>query len=191
MSDRGRVFVFVVIIVVIALLGYFLFRGGPNRGASPINKPPVLTDYINNSSKVQLTIDGKINADESHRSIHISVSSSERTFEVIQGYEGHVIKSQNYYNNKPAYDAFLRALNQEGFTKVRSITNTDYRGVCPFGWRYLYELDNSGKRLQFLWGSTCSGLGTSGSSVDLINALFKSQIPKYDQLTTDVSLSLD
>lgn len=189
MSDRGRRISFIIITAFLVFVGYLLLRGGPNhvQTVTPTNKPIKLTDYINSDSRVQLTINGRINSNELHRVIKISVAQNERTIDIYQGYENNILNSQRYDNNPAAYDSFMQAINLSGFAKPRRTALKSELGVCPLGFRYVYELFDNSNRKQRSWSATCNA-GSFGGNINLINALFQKQIPDYASLTGKVEL---
>lgn len=175
---------FVVLIVVV------FTRQGP-RTPTVGNKIVKLTDYVNKNSEVRLTIDGSINAEENHRSIQISITPNSRTLTVFQGYDQTVLRQQAYPNASSAYDNFLRALANLSFIKERTgIKQTDERGVCPTGNRYIYQLREDDKDVTRLWSTSCSGgQGTFAGNGPTVRDLFQRQIPDYAKLTADVRLT--
>jgi len=186
---RRIVVVIAVILVVIA--GIAVIRGGnQQKPLSPAaNKPLTLPEYGNTTGQVSWTIDGRVNGDDIHRQIRVTVSRDSRVIDVIQGYGGIVMTTKQYYNTLQAYDVFLRAINTEKFLLARKgVKNTDERGQCPLGFRNIFKLEQDNKQISRLWSSTCSGIGTfAGNTADL-QVLFKRQIPDYDKLTAQVAL---
>lgn len=180
-------------LVVIGLLifGVSLITGGGKKTPSTsVQVQKSLTDYASTDATVSLKIKGIINGDELHREILITVGRDLRSLNIIQGYQGTVIKNQNYYNNQPAYDEFLHAINRANFSKQRksSAPKSD-SGVCPLGNRYVFTLSQGGRDISSLWSATCSGVGTSAANSQTLLTLFQNQIPDYAKLTRDVSLS--
>lgn len=188
MSSRGRRITILFIAAILILTGYLLLRGGPNGGqTSSAKKPIALTDYINDHSMVRMTINGRINSNEMHRVIQISVAQNETTINVFQGYEQNILKAQRYSNNFGSYDNFIHALYLAGFAKTRSNRLPSELGVCPLGFRYVYELFDNNKQLLRTWSATCNG-GTYGGNANLTLDLFQRQIPNYGALTNNVQL---
>lgn len=189
MRDAIRSFVIFVVAVFVIIFGFSFIRNSLFRSSTRTNvqsKP--LTDYIDRDSYVELTIMGRVTADENHRVIKISVASNERVFVVLTGYQNNILKFQRYDNNSAAYNDFMHALSLSGFTRTRRTANTNAAGVCPFGQRYIYDLYDASERVQNLWSASCGGVGTSGANKVNVNRLFQSQIPDYDKLTSDVRL---
>ncbi len=192
MSTRRRIFIFLAIIIGLVLIVMLITRlGNPKKSPSkpaPVVKPLKLADYSSRDSKVILIIDGRLNGDDVHRAIRISVSRGQRQLEVIQGYQGYVIKSYSFDNNLDAYKQFINALDYSGFAKEKTATIKDPAGMCPNGNRYVYELLDNNDQKMYRWGASCSGMGNSGGNHPNILSLFKKQITDYDNLVRNVEL---
>ena len=179
----------VLIILVVAIL--FIFRGD-NEPSNPAKREPLpLNEYATDeTSEVVFTTRGQINGDDIHRNIVISVSSSERRIDIIQGYEGNIISRQSFANNESAYREFLNAIKNAGFMAKKSkVTTENPEGQCPTGQLYYYTLEQDDSVLSELWSGSCSNkVGTSAANRSLIQTLFKNQITNYNQITSNVSL---
>ena len=178
---------FIILVVVIVMHG-----GSKTTTPKTANgaKTVVLTDYIAKNSEVHLYMDGQINAIEDHRAIEIVVTPTTRTLTVYKGYDLSVLRRQTYTNDQPAYDNLLHALSLAGFVKEKTgVRQTDERGVCPSGDRFIYELREDGKDVTRLWTTTCgTGLGTYGGVNFRTRDLFQKQIPDYLKLTQGILL---
>jgi hypothetical protein len=186
MGTTRRIIIFLAFVAILILLGWLIFK--PRTAAPRPNEPApvVITDYADRDSKVIYTFDGRINGDDAHRAVRITVSRGSRTVELLQGYQGNVIKSQQFDNNPNAYRTFIYALSRYNFSKVRKTTSTNDNGACPLGYRFIYELyDNNDQKLR-LWGSSCDGIGTTAGSISSINLLFQNQITGYNKFVADV-----
>lgn len=179
----------VAILVVIALIIFGVVVLGGSNEPKPIPAvPKSLMDYAVTDASARVTIDGRINGDDKHRAVRITVSRNERKVEVIQGYEGNVIQSQSYANNQEAYTNFLSAINRAGFSKERKTADKDERGVCPQGFRYIFELSNTNNGDMRRWSASCVGFGTFGGQTTLVRSLFQAQITDYDKIIAPVQL---
>ncbi len=195
-SGRRRFIVFMTVIVGIILLIMLITRIGSNKSSTPktaskkpaVVKPISVTDYAQKDSKVVLTIDGKINGDDQHRAIRITVSPDFRVAEIIQGYENKVIKTQTDLNNRTAYTDFIYAINRYGFSKERKTASPDDRGACPLGNRYIYEIYDDGNSVMRRWAASCGGIGTSAGSPSQLNDLFQKQVNEYFKFVTGIQL---
>ena len=140
---------------------------------------------------VSFQTDGVINGNDQHRQITISVSKNSRTLTVYQGYQGSVLSTQSFANNEDAFQSFLNAIYNAGFTKVKSnSTQTNIAGACPLGNRFIYSSQNIAGAPEPLWAATCSAkIGTFGGNGGTINSLFRLQIPNYNSLVNGVNLN--
>src|SRR5690242_8381870 len=93
------------LIVLTFILIFRAFSGG----STPQEQGIDLNDYATSNAIVRYTVDGQVNADQTHNRIRITVSKDTILYEQIQGYEGKLIQSKNYPNNSQAYGNFLRA----------------------------------------------------------------------------------
>lgn len=178
---------FLVTIGLLIVLIVLLLSGSGHKTKPPT--PKTLPDYATTDASVRLTIDGQINADQTHRQIRITVNRDDATFDLIQGYQGTVISTQSYANNESAYSNFLYALSHVGFTLGdNSKLLANEKGYCPLGNRYIFELINNGQDVQRYWATTCGKPRTYGGNVSATLNLFKLQIPDYSTLTQNVSL---
>lgn len=181
---------FVTIFLIIVLI-VLLFGGGKKQTTELDNgqKIKTLQDIADTDSAVRMVIAGNVRADQTYREIHITSSREGNNLEVIQGYEGNVIKSQGYSNNQNAYDTFLRSLQFAGYMQGDNDKKlADDRGHCPLGQRYIFEIIENSKIVQRYWTSDCgnSAPHTFLGKTYLVKDLFQMQIPDYDELTSDV-----
>lgn len=166
---------------LIVLILVLLLRGG---GSTPEVKPLKLSDYATSNSSVHYIIDGPIVADQDHDQINIDVDANQVTFTLYQGYEGDVVKQQSYPNNQDAYTVFLKALQQEGFTKGNNDKAlSDERGRCPLGQRRIYSFTDGSDQLMRYWSTSC-GDKTFGGETGKIDALFRRQVPDFGKLVS-------
>jgi hypothetical protein len=180
---------FVVTLVVVALLVFFgiLIFNRPDS-TTPKVAQKNLAEYADTAAQAVLETRGEINGEDLHRQLRITVSSSSRTLEIIQGYNDNVISTTSFANTPAAYSAFLSALQQTGFNLTRRTTASP-DGFCPTGRVYNYILNNTGdtKSNVNLWNSSCGG-GTAAGQRSTIRSLFQDQITDYNQLTSGVNL---
>jgi hypothetical protein len=182
----GRLIAIFAGIIAFILILVIIFGHGKPAPTGPTLQP--LPEYASSDATVSFTTDGIINGDEMHRQIRITVSNTQRTLDVLQGYNGQVIMSKNFENNQEAYLVFLKAINYSGFVaKNKKKVGSDERGVCALGYRYVFDLDGDEGDLSRLWTTSC-GIGNWGGSLATVQALFKDQIPNYASLTEDVNL---
>ncbi|HET9721942.1 MAG TPA: hypothetical protein VFP32_02840 [Candidatus Saccharimonadales bacterium] len=183
-----RLAMWILGIAAVILIAVAIFGGGK---PAPVNPLKPLPDYATTDATVSVTTDGIVNGDEMHRQIRVTISSTQRSVDVIQGYSGQVISSKDFYNSGDAYSVFLKALNNSGFLlkSKNSKIPSDPAGYCPLGERYILKLNQEGDDLFSSWASTCGGkTGNSTAPIQTILALFQDQIPGYQTLVSQVNL---
>lgn len=157
-------------------------------GGGPEQKRIDLTSYAGTDAVMQMIIDGSLNSDEKHRQVKITVGRDETTMDVIQGYEGQVIRSQTYKNNQTAYGNFLRALEVNGYINGDPNPNLkDERGQCATGQRYIFEALSGGEDVVRWWATSCGGGNFKGDR-NTVRTLFRNQIPDFSKLAQGTSL---
>ncbi len=179
---------FLITIGLIIILILLLFGGGGGGPKKP-KTPKALADYASTEAEARLTIDGEINADQTHQQVQITVNKNTTTYQQIQGYEGNVVNSQSFANNESSYSNFLYALGHAGFTrgnKDKALANE--KGYCPLGDRYVFELIDEGQDVERYWATSCDKPKTYQGNVNLTLSLFKLQVPGYINLTQNLNL---
>ena len=170
---------FLVSIGLVILVIVLIVRGFSGDGSKPSQTP--LSDYANTEVQVRLTVDGPIVADSQHNAYRITVGRSDTALETFRGYESTLIDMRRYDNNPVSYTNFLKALDLAGFTKVVKQTgDSDERGVCAIGDRYIMEIINGSSRIQRYWATSCRGGGTFRGANQEVRRLFRAQIPPND-----------
>lgn len=178
---------FLIGIGLIILLFVMIFRGGSNKPSVP--KP--LVDYAITDTTVQLTDDYPVNLDQTHDRVKTVVGKEQVHMSVEQGYQGTVLREQNYANNPTAYANFLRALDVAGFTKGKTDDSLrDERGVCPLGHRYIYEIKNGSNTIQRYWSTSCGNVGSFLGKSSTVRALFLAQVPDYSKVVNDATTAV-
>ncbi len=190
---QQRIVYTVIGIIVIGLFGlaiYTFFRSQiTNRPAAV--KPLTLVDYVTrDTAMVRYTVTGPTVANENHNSITLAISKSQRRLQTFRTYADTLNLDQTFDNNQPAFEDFMRALQNAGFaaSKTRPGNPTEI-GTCPTGQRYIYELIDDEKIVLRTWSNSCGDNGTFNGSPSTIRALFQAQIPAYNKLTSSFSLS--
>ena len=173
------------LIVLTFILIFRAFSGGDTPKQQGID----LNDYATSNAIVRYTVDGQINADQSHNRIRITVSKDTILYEQIQGYEGKLVQSKTFPNNTQAYGNFLRALDIAGYTHGNKEFDDDERGYCATGKRYIYEGIDGGDTIIRWWGTSCSAkIGNFKGSPNTVRTLFERQVPEYGKLANGVKL---
>jgi hypothetical protein len=148
----------------------------------------VLADHTNSSMSVVLTVDGRVNADQDHQGYRILIDRNEAKLETYKGYQNQITDSKTYANNTEAYGTFLRALDLAGFSKGDDESKqTDERGVCANGTRYIYEIKDGPKGDKRYWATSCGG-GTFKGKDQTVQQLFERQIPDFSPMTSRLDL---
>jgi hypothetical protein len=189
----GRIFLF-------AFIGFLLFIfivvklvHNPKPKPAPSPTAPVvkiLPEYSDTLAEVSYSTDGHINGDDQHRGIIITVDRFERKIQITAGYNGNVIEEHTFANTETAYNVFLHALQNSGFTaKSKKATTANETGQCPTGLRFNYELNDSGDVLSDLWSTSC-GTGTMGGRTSIIQSLFQAQITDYSKIISNSKVQL-
>lgn len=180
------------IIVLLLLVVILIVRSGPSEpvGEVQTGKPQVnLAEYELKPATVSLTTRGQITADETRRAIRISVSQQERAIEVLEGYDETVVTRQTFPNNREAYKIFLSALSSAGFTREQETEIKDERGVCPFGKRYVFKLQDGSEQVFRAWTTSCRReQGSFGGNSSIARRLFEQQIPDYRTVVRGIRL---
>lgn len=170
------------------ILAFVLILHGFGGNAKETPKPTPLVDYANTSRTVELTVQGPVSADETHKAIRITVGQYAKQIEILQGYDETVAKTQSYSNTESAYAEFLRALDLNGFTRGTSTSaNKDDRGYCSTGYRYIIAMRDGADEKQRFWTSSC-GRGSFAGNITVMRTLFQKQIPDYNAFTGNLSL---
>jgi hypothetical protein len=178
---------FLISIGLIILVFVMLFRGGGDTTTAP-NAPKRLVDYANTTAIVRLTEDYPVSANQTHRQVVTTVGRDQTTLEVKTGYEGDILRSQQFDNNPTSYANFLRALHLAGFAQgSNEETLRDERGYCPTGRRYIYEIRQGSQIIQRYWSTSC-GKGSFEGKAVTVRSLFKRQVPDYNKLTSGLQL---
>ncbi len=179
-----------ILLVIIGFIWLIASRGDSPREESAPNDVSRLVDYADTSTEVRLTIEGEINARENHRVIQIFVGKDFRSIQILEGYQGAVLRQESYLNDRNAYNAFLAALQNEGYTLSRNAPRgVDPLGACPVGQRFRYDIIDGSETKQSLWNTSCSkSAGTFAGRGSNVRRLFQAQIPNYRDLTKEVRL---
>jgi hypothetical protein len=193
-----NLFIFLVFCLVLFLLIfgiYKLFTGSPKPAPTTPTTPVVksLPEYASTYAEVSYMTDGHINGEDQHRAIKVTISQYQRKVQVLSGYGYNVIDEHSQTNNQTAYEVFLKALKNEGFTQKiqKPKAPNSETGQCPLGTRTILELNDSGDSLSRLWTSSCGrNVGTFGGNTGAIQSLFQSQITDYNKILSNSNANL-
>lgn len=176
-----------LIILFVIILLRAIFGGG---GEAPQERRINLADYENTNVVMRMVIDGPVTANEAHRQVHIEVGRDNNKIQIVRGYQGEVTRQEQFNSNSSAYGNFLRALDLSGYTNGnRSRALEDYRGHCPFGSRYVFQIMDGNEIKQQFWSTSCgNNEGSFRGQTDQVVQLFQAQIPTYEDLTNELDL---
>jgi hypothetical protein len=170
-----------LLIVVIGLNG-----DRSSNGIITANKVFSVDDYADRNSSVQATISGPVVGNDQFEQVRISVTPKSRTIDIISGYQGKVVNSKTYSNNRSAYQALLSALGVQDFGKVRE-TNEKEAGACATGRLYDFVVYDDSEVVSDTWAGSCTRGNTQNSAeTSRVLNLFKKQITDYSEITQDL-----
>lgn len=186
---------FLIGAIILIVVGFNIIRG-MFKPKVPENQKPQgvkiinLEDAAKDGKSVRYSLQGPVSSREQHHRIRISVDPTVRRVEVVQGYNGQVIKAQEFPNTKEAYEAFMAALTGAGFVRTHE---PEGRGIedqsCPLGRKYAYEVAPGTSDQFYAWTTSCGGkLGTSAGNNSMIQRLFERQIPDYNKFVSGTPL---
>lgn len=190
MFKRRYVVGIAIVVVLLLMILILVLTGGSKSSPKNVPRQPVnVLDLANSGSSVRLITEGVESADSTYREIWITIGPNNSEYDVIQGYQGHVISSQVFANNPSAYQTFLYGLSRAGFSNGDLKGDQNERGHCALGTRWLYEVVSpAGGVQQKFWNDSC-GVGTFKGLDILTRQLFRLQIPGYNDLVSNVSLA--
>lgn len=185
-----RRFIVIGVILVLFIFGVVWAINSRNNAPDQTREAEktALTDYADTTTTVKYEMRGRINALENHRLLQITVGRDSRTATVFEGYTGQVLKAVRFTNNTVAYNTFLAALENEGFTRSRvAERNVVADGACPRGRRYNFIIQKGAEKLQELWTTSCGNIdGTFAGRQSRVSDLFEAQVPEYNDFIQGV-----
>ena len=182
LSILGVIIFIVVVIVLIAT----------HSSGKPAIKPVNLNNYNFSGTSVSQTTTGRLVGNNEREAIRITITNTERDIYLLNTYDQTIANSETFPNTPTAYNVFLGALQNAGFTLSRTTTQTNIFGVCPLGNTYQYELDGSANTVFNNWSTSCTARdGSFAGNGPLIRQLFSLQIPNYNDFiksTNNISI---
>lgn len=178
----------VLLLFIIGVIWAIASRDGDAPEQTPEAEQTQLIDYADTSTTVQYEMRGRINAKEEHRVLRITVGRDSRTATIFEGYTGEVLKSARFTNNAEAYESFLGALENEGYTRARTAEEgVEPIGACSRGRRYDFIIQQGANTIQELWTTSCGNIeGTFAGRQNRVSTLFEAQIPNFDEFEKGV-----
>ncbi|MDZ7744403.1 MAG: hypothetical protein U5K77_01435 [Candidatus Saccharibacteria bacterium] len=175
----------IAVIVIVVLIAVRLMTPSADIPVEQVD----VTDYVDTSATVRYTVQGNIVGQDEFNAVRISVTKGRRTVEQLSGYTGSVVNRQTYPNNQAAFEAFLYALDKAGYTEEQVARSDDERGMCPFGRRFIMEIEEEGDEVSRLWATSCSRRdGSFGGDMSTVRKLFEAQITDYRDLTSGLGI---
>jgi hypothetical protein len=181
-----------IVVFGIVWISQALFGG--EKKPEQVNAGQKLLDQPNDQMAVRMSARGPVNASESHYSIVMTISPSQRRISTYRGYDSSIIHDERLNNNPAAFHDFLAALSRAGFMKENP-TEEPNQGICATGQLIFFEVfeyvtDERGntveKSAKKLWTTTCEKLkgNFAGLLVNVVD-LFKAQIPGSQAIIDD------
>jgi len=184
-SRRIFPIIIVLILVAIAIVGLvyaaqvlFFSGGNISKPKTDVSQAALVNTSANRS--VIMTVRGQIVADENFRTYQIKIAPGARTFTTFTGYLDNQLENVSLYNNVPAYEQFVYALDRAKLMNANEFIgeNNDTRGICATGYLYEFQIMESNKTIKKLWTTSCSNArGSLRTAVSPIMNLFVVQIP--------------
>lgn len=188
-----RYFVVLILILLIFGLGFFLivrFISGPDEPKPGTSQQAPAQDFKKDTRSVTYTAQGRVVGEEEHRRVRIHVSPSERTIDLIEGYDESVVKTQTFANVQDAYDVFIASLKNLGYDSFNRQVTADERGFCPLGKRYVYEAELQNDSKLRSWSTSCGRKeGSFTGNASLVRRVFEAQIPEYKEFVKGSGLN--
>lgn len=189
----GAVITAIVLLLVIGIIGIVLIArnifSGNDTPMTQTQEVAPLSDYNRPGIRVTLEVQGPVVAKEEHNAYRLIVSRTDRIMQVVNGYDGSIVKQERLDNTEEAFGVFLKALERGGFDNVNAAyTNEDERGACATGRRHIYMIEDEGIELFRTWNTTCGNdIGTSDAPRS-VRTLFQKQFPNFSEFTRGLGL---
>jgi hypothetical protein len=177
----------IIVIIVVAIM--LLRGGGKNPDDLSGNQQVNLSEYVDSGAEAVHTTYSELVGEEERRAIRITVSRNQRMVEILSGYNERVIRKKTFSNTQAAYDEFLHALKNAGFSREQEADYKEEKGVCPNGNRTVYQLRENDEDIFRLWSTSCDrDDGNFGGKPITIEDLFEDQILNYSDIVEDVDI---
>lgn len=199
---RSRIFPIALVLIIVAvaiaalisIARVIFFNNGSSNTAQVTSQADISRQALISTTagrEVSVTVRGPIVADEEFHSYAIKITPSSRSLTTYNGYLDRIVDSVSLGNNIPAYEELVYSLDKANLVKGTELTGdkNDTRGICASGRLYEFSIIDSGKTIETLWTSTCSGSrGSLDANVDQLMSLFEGQIPGSDKLISKINL---
>lgn len=188
-----RTIIFLLVCLGLIILAFILLKGiftSGNSSNTTTNATAKLTGYARSGTTAQYVIDGPIVQNQAHRLLRMSVDAELSKIELLEGYNGSVLRQETYPNTTESYRAFLAALDNVGFaTGIKDSKSTE-EGKCPLQYRYVYTLTDTAKPEFRFWSTSCDK-GIFAGQPSAVSSLFRRQFPGtvYDEMYRQLAYS--
>lgn len=190
----AAVIILLIMLLVVAIgIKISSDRRSKNLGLDGAESSEVIARKLIDNSRdnsVKIYVERGVIADEKHYSIEMTISANSRTIRVLKGYENVEQTSEGLPNNLEAYEAFLKALERNDFTKTREDkSGFGFREACPTQRSYRFSLMEGSSQTFDRWYTFCNGkrFGEYGGRVNDTFTLFRNQFPNYGTVTRGVN----
>lgn len=185
-----QILVILAVIILIFFGGIVIFAipwGGSGENQE-VKQQKVLTDFADSNTKVVMNVRGKVNNNKEHRQLEITVGKSAVSATIYRGYQKTVLKTYDANNNVDAYQVFLSALLNAGYTsRQEDQKGVSKSGACYYGQIYDFEIIDNGFSEDIpksSWAGSCSKkIGTFAGNISAVRSLFQAQIVDYNDFT--------
>jgi len=180
----------VAFVIIVSIAIFSIDWSGSDTPDKDAIKPVNIADYSTTDVTVRMSVRGPVNNNQEHEQMQVTVGRDQTIGELINGYQGKVVRTEQTGNNPESYKAFLSALHNSEFTVLQlPPKGIQYNGACPKGVRYTFEFINAGPDApKSSWATSCGKkIGTFGGDLSAVKSLFNVQIPddQLDALTKD------
>jgi hypothetical protein len=199
---RSRIFPIALILIIVAvsiaamisLVRVVFFNNSSTNTTTVTSQADIGRQALISTTagrEVDVIVRGPIVADEDFHSYAIKITPSSRSLTTYNGYLDRVVDNVSLGNNIPAYEELVYSLDNANLAKGTELVGdkNDTRGICASGSLYAFSIIDSGKPIETLWTSTCSGSrGSLNANVNQLMTLFQDQIPNSDKLIGKIKL---
>ena len=179
------------IMLFLAIIVLLFTRPSQNKnGSGNTEQKPTTTAEYSTTGSMRFIQTGNVTAPENHYVVAITISNSSRMIEIYNGYGTPPTSSQSFPNNQASYDAFLGALQGNGFMNTREAKEgVTFDTYCTLGIRYQYQILTGTETPLNTWNASCNTKsGTFAGSTGQVQQLFRNQIPNYNTIVSGVRL---
>lgn len=190
----NRYYVWLLVALGLIIILIIILSGGTSKSKKTHTITQAsLSSLANTNDTVEMITTGPIVAPVNHQVTEINVGPSTTSYNLIKGYDGEVVSSQQFSNTRNSYSAFLSSLDVAGFTKANSNEElASSAGYCSFGVTFDFKIiQANGTVVQNLWATNCPStprtyLGNLSQTI----SLFRSQVPGFSNITQNAGFNI-